>query len=296
MPELPEVETVRRTLSPAVGATVTGLWTSGLPLHLGRTIDVAELRRAALGARLESVRRCGKYLLLDFEDRDRVVLVHLGMSGRFRLAPARSARPAHTHAVLRLQYPDGRRGELRLSDPRRFGLVASARREREREHPSLAGLGVDPLEDGLDGDTLFSATRGSRRPIKAALVDQRIVAGVGNIYASEALWRARIHPETESGRLSRARCAALAEAIVAALEGALTRGGTSLRDFVAADGAAGENADYLWVYGRAGAACPRERCRGTVARSVLQGRATFACTGCQRRPRARAGERRRARG
>jgi formamidopyrimidine-DNA glycosylase len=287
MPELPEVETVRRTLAPAVGATVEGVWTSGKPLHLGRGIDRRALARAADGAALERVRRIGKYLLLDFSGRADAVIIHLGMSGRLRLHEPGAPADPHVHVRFGLRLAGGAAAELRFRDPRRFGLVTTAPRGKEREHPALAYLGVDPL--ALDADALAkvldAGLRGRAVAIKTALLDQRIVAGVGNIYASESLWEARIHPETPARQISRRRIRALARALLAVLDRALGHGGTSLRDFVAADGASGDNAHYLWVYGRQGHPCPREGCGGAVARAVIGGRATFFCRRCQRRPR-----------
>jgi formamidopyrimidine-DNA glycosylase len=287
MPELPEVETVRRTLAPAVGAVVTDIWTSGRPLHLGRVPDELALARACAGAALERVRRLGKYLLLDFEQREELVIIHLGMSGRFRLHRPREPADAHVHLRLAMRHPGAGQLELRFRDPRRFGLVSTAWRGREREHPALARLGIDPLSLDAAGlaQVLYDKTRGRSLALKAALLDQRIVAGIGNIYASEALWEALIHPETPAYRLTRRRASELARAILEVLQRALEHGGTSLRDFVAADGSSGEHAHYLWVYGRHGLPCPRERCGGEVSRTLHQGRATFFCRRCQRAPR-----------
>jgi len=284
VPELPEVETVRRTLAPAVGMRVTEVWASGKPLRLGAKVDLRALRRATKGARIDGVRRRGKYLLIDFDNARRdAVLVHLGMSGRLKLTPSAEPRSAHTHVVLQLAGPR-RSGsfELRYSDPRRFGLVAVLRGGRLAEHPALGELGVDPLEDGLTGELLHQRLHGTRRSLKVALLDQRIVAGIGNIYASEALWRARLPPTLPGSRLSRPRARALARAITDVLHHALDHGGTSLRDFVDAEGAQGEHADYLWVYGREGEGCPRRGCGGRIIRRVQQGRATFHCPRCQK--------------
>ena len=287
VPELPEVETVRRTLAPALGAEVAQIWTSGKTLHHGRPVEELELARAAMGARLEAIRRLGKYLLLDFADREYALVIHLGMSGRLRLHAPKEPVDSHVHARFRLRRDDGGTLELRFRDPRRFGLITSALRGREREHPALARLGIDPLEARPEelARVLWEKTRGRHAGLKAILLDQRIIAGIGNIYASEALWQAKLDPELPAYRLGRARAARLAEAIVCVLARALQNGGTSLRDFVAADGASGEHAHYLWVYARAGAACPRARCDGSIARRVLQGRATFVCPRCQRRGR-----------
>jgi formamidopyrimidine-DNA glycosylase len=280
MPELPEVETVRRTLEPAVGRQVTGVWTSGLPLRLLRPIDRAGLERAAVGARIAAVRRHGKYLLLDFAGRDELVLVHLGMSGRLRLVRSDEPRAPHTHVVLALDGPQ----EIRFSDPRRFGMVDVApAAERAREHPALAVLGRDPLHEKVTGAFLHQAARRTRQNLKALLLDQGVVAGVGNIYASEALWLARLSPKLRGIQLDRRGADALARAVSTVLRHALVHGGTTLSDFVDADGVEGENADYLRVYDRAGQRCARRGCPGRIRRTVIQGRATFHCPHCQSR-------------
>ncbi|GAB4563434.1 MAG: bifunctional DNA-formamidopyrimidine glycosylase/DNA-(apurinic or apyrimidinic site) lyase [Haliangiales bacterium] len=282
MPELPEVETVRQTLAPARGQRVTAVWTSGKPLRLNQPVPAAALADAARGRRVEDIRRLGKYLLLDFAGADRSMLVHLGMSGRLRLMDTATPRPAHTHVALGLEGGKDAR-ELRFSDPRRFGVVDVVERGREREHPALARLGVDPLLGEVTGALLYDASRGVRRNLKLFLLDQHVIAGVGNIYASEALWLARIRPTLEARKLSRPRAELLAQAVREVLEHALDRGGTSLRDFVNADGREGENAPYLKVYDRDGVPCPRPECDRKIRRTVLQGRSTYHCPGCQRR-------------
>ena len=279
MPELPEVETVRRTLSPIVGAQITSTWWSGKNLRLDTPVDLQALRSAGRRAEVEAIRRLGKYVLIDLVDRPSVILVHLGMSGRLRHFAKGSPRPKHTHVEWRFE--DERL--LRYSDPRRFGNVELVERGREREHASLAKLGPDPLDDGITGPGLRQGCQRTARPIKVALLDQSLVAGIGNIYASEALWQAGIHPSTPANRLSLARCERLARAIVEVLERALANGGTSLKDFVSADGHAGEHSHYLWVYDREGFACPSKTCAGKVRRVVQQNRATFYCARCQRK-------------
>jgi formamidopyrimidine-DNA glycosylase len=280
MPELPEVETVRRTLEPALGRRVTGVWTSGLPLRMNQPVDRDGLERAAVGAVLGAVSRHGKYLMLEFEKRSELVLVHLGMSGRLRLVPGVEPSAPHTHVVFAL---DGPR-QIRYSDPRRFGLVAVAPGgERRREHPALAELGRDPLLERVGGAFLHETARRSKQVIKTILLDQSILAGVGNIYACEALWLARVMPTVRGHKLTRVQWNELARAVRAVLRLALTRGGTSLRDFVDADGMEGENAEYLRVYGREGELCVRRGCGGRIRRVVIQGRATFYCPRCQRR-------------
>lgn len=272
MPELPEVETVRRTLAPAVGAKISSVWDSGQGLHMGRKPPRKKLRALA-GARIAGVRRIGKYLLVD-TDGPSSLLVHLGMTGRLRLHRRGDPRARHTHVVLGL----GAR-ELRFSDPRRFGQVDVLARARERAHPALAVLGPDPLTEGIDPVALHAIARRKRSTLKSFLLDQGVLAGVGNIYASEALWRAGLRPTTRAFRLTAERTRRLASAITEVLHDALTKGGTSLRDFVDADGAEGGNAEYLQVYDREGEPC--FRCQTPIRRSVHQGRATYYCPTCQ---------------
>jgi formamidopyrimidine-DNA glycosylase len=271
VPELPEVETVRRTLMPAVGARIATAWDSGKKLHMQRKPPRKKLQ-ALVGATITGIRRHGKYLLLD-TDRPQSLLVHLGMTGRFRIQPARSGRAAHTHLVLGL----GAR-ELRFSDPRRFGQVDVFERATERRHPALEVLGPDGL-DPIDVPAFLAAAKERRTTLKAFVLDQSVIAGVGNIYASEALWRAGLRPTRRTKRLTKVGAEKLAAAISEVFAHALHNGGTTLADFVDADGNAGENADYLWVYDRAGKPCPQ--CESLIKRTILQGRATYYCPTCQ---------------
>ena len=273
MPELPEVETVRRTLAPAVGAKIVAVWDSGKGLHMHRKPPRKKLQ-ALTGATLTAMRRHGKYLLLD-TDTPYTLLVHLGMTGRVLIAPASAPRPKHTHVVLDL----GAR-ELRFIDARRFGQIDVVERAKERQHPGLAILGPDPLVHGIDPAAFAAAAKKKKTTLKAFVLDQSVLAGVGNIYASEALWKAKLRPTTRAHRLSLAAAMRLAEAIDEVLHHALDNGGTTLADFVAADGTEGNNADYLWVYGRAGERCLRCK-KGVIRRAVHQGRATYFCPTCQ---------------
>lgn len=272
MPELPEVETVRRTLAPAIGKRIDRIWDSGKGLHMGRKPPRQRLR-SLVGATLRNIRRRGKYLLLD-TDTPQSLLVHLGMTGRLVLAPAGAARAKHTHLVMQL----GDHSELRYVDARRFGVLNVV--DRQSEGQALAGLGPDPLVDGVEAKHLYAASRNKRTTLKALLLDQSVIAGLGNIYVSEALWRAKLRPTKHASQLRIANARVLAAAIREVLRNALEKGGTSLRDFVNAEGAKGENADCLWVYGRAGQSCPR--CKTTIRRQVLAGRATYFCPRCQR--------------
>jgi formamidopyrimidine-DNA glycosylase len=263
---------VRRTLAPAVGAKIRGVWDSGMGLHMRRKPPRAKLR-ALVGTTLTAVRRHGKYLLLDTSG-PASLLVHLGMTGRLLIAPKGAPRAKHTHLVLDL----GAR-ELRFVDARRFGQIDVVERAREREHAALAGLGPDPLVHGIDHLAFAARARRRQSTLKAFLLDQGVLAGVGNIYASEALWRAKLRPTMRAHRLTAAAAGRLADAVLEVLHHALDKGGTTLSDFVAADGTEGNNADYLSVYGREGETCPR--CKAQIRRAVHQGRATYFCPTCQ---------------
>lgn len=273
MPELPEVETVRRTLAPAVGAKIVGVWDSGIGLHMRRKPPRKRLQKL-VGATITGLRRHGKYLLVD-TDTPYTLLVHLGMTGRVLITPAATPRPKHTHVVLEL----GTR-ELRFVDARRFGQIDVVERAKEREHPALAVLGPDPLVHGIDPAAFFAAAKKKKTTLKSFVLDQSVLAGVGNIYASEALWKAKLRPTLRAHRLTSDAAKRLAAAIEEVLHHALTNGGTTLADFVNANGTEGNNADYLWVYGRAGEKCLRCK-KGVIRRAVHQGRATYFCPTCQ---------------
>lgn len=277
MPELPEVETLRRELqAQLVGARVEALWTSGQALRLGRPVDVAALERASVGRRVQGIRRIGKYLLIDTETED-VWVIHLGMSGRLRLVAHDEPRPPHTHIVWRL---DGRR-ELRFTDARRFGLVCTTRRGEERQLAELAGLGLDPLAPELTATRLYELLHTARREVKTFLLDQSRICGLGNIYACEALFEARIHPRKRTDRFRLPVAQVLRETLVTVLARALTFRGTTLRDYAGLGGTLGQNQFHLSVYGREGEPCPRRD--GQIRRIVQQGRSTFFCPGCQKR-------------
>lgn len=271
MPELPEVETVRRGLAPLVaGRRVMQVTVR----HRGLRWPVAaDLERELEARSIVDVDRRGKYLLLRCEGG--TLIVHLGMSGSLRVVPA--ATPAARHDHLDLALDDGR--TIRLNDPRRFGSVHWVKAD-PLAHPLLAALGPEPLAPGFDGDLLYAATRGRSAAIKLVLMDSHVLAGIGNIYASEALHRAGIHPARSAVRVSRARYRRLAKAIQTTLELALAAGGSTLRDFVDAHGVAGCFQQQYGVYGRAGEPC--HNCGSTI-RSLRQGqRSTFYCPRCQR--------------
>jgi formamidopyrimidine-DNA glycosylase len=275
MPELPEVETVRR----------------GLALKMtGRRIVRAELRRQDLrrpfppmlartltGAKIGALARRGKYLLIELDDSG-TLLLHLGMSGRITAGPADTPHAPHDHVILTLD--DGT--VVRFNDARRFGLLDYMRRGEESAHPLLAGMGPEPLEPGFDGAYLATKLAGRMTPIKAALLDQKIVAGLGNIYVCEALYRARLSPRRLAATVSGARADKLAAAVRAVLTDAIEAGGSSLRDYVQADGELGYFQHHWAVYGREGEPCPGCSCAEGVHRIVQSGRSTFFCAKKQR--------------
>jgi formamidopyrimidine-DNA glycosylase len=287
LPELPEVETVRRGLLPAME---------------GARIMRAELRRDGLrwpfpprlaerltGARVERLRRRSKYILADL-DTGETILLHLGMSGRIvvsglgmvqvpgRFHHSHPAPERHDHVILDME--TGAR--VTFNDARRFGaldLVATAAAEA---HPLLATLGPEPLGNAFHAGHLAARFRARKAPVKALLMDQRIVAGLGNIYVCEALFRAGIHPARPAGRIGAARLERLAQAVREVLIEAIAAGGSSLRDYRQADGELGYFQHAFRVYDRAGGACTSPGCTGTVRRIVQSGRSSHYCPRCQR--------------
>lgn len=276
MPELPEIETIRR----------------GLQRHLrGRTIQRAEVRDTRLRwpvarARLErglaereivDIGRRAKYLLLQLNG-DATLLIHLGMSGRLLLMENGQAFDKHDHVVLHL----GGGGQLRFRDPRRFGMVDLVEHEAIATYPQLVHLGIEPLDEGVTAVSLYPQVAKSKKPIKNLLMDNGFVVGVGNIYANEALHRARIHPLTLANRLDAKGWGILFAAVRHVLRDAIDKGGTTLNDFVDSSGTPGYFQLSLAVYGRAGEPCLR--CGTTIAREVLVGRSSFFCPVCQPAP------------
>lgn len=283
MPELPEVETVMQGL---------------LPVMEGQGIVRADVNRPDLrwpfppdmaarltGARVIGLRRRSKYILADL-DRGETLLIHLGMSGRMtvsgdplgRFHPGHPPQDKHDHVVLHMA--NGAR--VTFNDARRFGamdLVATGRVER---HRLLASLGPEPLGNGFHAGILRDAFNGKRSPVKAALLDQRIVAGLGNIYVCEALWRAGISPVRHAGRIAAHRLEPLTLAIRDVLQDAIAAGGSSLKDFRQADGELGYFQHSFAVYDQQGAPCRTPDCNGVVRRIVQSGRSTYYCPVCQR--------------
>lgn len=291
MPELPEVETVRRGLEPVL---------------VGNAFVRVEQRRPDLrfplpkrfgmrlsGRTVEALDRRAKYLLARLDDGE-VLVMHLGMTGRFsidangaqpgKVARAQKPAPKHEHIVFHL----GDGTAIRYSDVRRFGLMDLVRAESLEEHALFKGLGVEPLSEAFTPKWLAARLKGKATSIKAALIDQKLIAGIGNIYACEALYRAGISPvrlagtlATKSGKPTK-KTEALVAAIKAVLEDAIRAGGSSLRDYAQADGSLGRFQHRFKTYGREGKPCPRKGCGGTVRRIVQGGRSTFYCPTCQR--------------
>lgn len=267
MPELPEVETTRRGIAPIAGQTVTAVIVRNARL---RWPVPAGLQRSLPGRRLRAIDRRAKYLLLRFDHG--TLIMHLGMSGSLRIVPAATPAGVHDHFDLVMG-----KIALRLRDPRRFGAVLwSAAPE---QHALLRDLGPEPLESGFDGGTLYTASRGRRVAVKQFIMDNRIVVGVGNIYANESLFRAGIHPHRSAGRISQARYTQLAACIKETLRDALRAGGSTLRDFVHTDGSEGYFQLDYFVYGRDGLAC--RRCKSPIRVSRAGQRSTFHCPHCQ---------------
>jgi formamidopyrimidine-DNA glycosylase len=294
MPELPEVETVRRGLEPALA---------------GRRIAKVLLRRKDLrfpfperfaerleGHRIEAVTRRAKYILCDLSSGETLIL-HLGMTGRFSVArdgqvsnlgefyfeagSEGDAKGPHDHVVFDLD--DGTR--VIYSDPRRFGMMDLASAGERASHKLLKEIGIEPLGNELSGAWLAQALRGKKTPMKAALLDQRIIAGLGNIYVSEALYRAQISPKRKAGSLVKRkthdpRLDTLADEIRAVLNEAITAGGSTLQDYRLVNGAEGGFQQRFLVYDREGEAC--SRCHTPIKRIVQSGRSTFHCPACQK--------------
>lgn len=270
MPELPEVETTRRGIAPHVGGQpVMDVIVRQRQL---RWPVPRNIRSRLVGRTVERVGRRAKYLLLDAGET--TAIIHLGMSGSVRVVT--DGRPPLPHDHVELAFGNGAR--LRFNDPRRFGSVHLA--GQPDEHWLLAHLGPEPMSEAFSGDWLYDLGRRRNAPVKHFIMDSRVVAGVGNIYASEALHAAGIHPLRSAGRISRGRYGRLADAVKAVLAMAIEAGGTTLRDFLNVDGQPGYFSQQLTVYGRTGEPCGH--C-GTPIRRITQGqRGTWYCPGCQR--------------
>ncbi|MCY6382830.1 bifunctional DNA-formamidopyrimidine glycosylase/DNA-(apurinic or apyrimidinic site) lyase [Hoeflea prorocentri] len=293
MPELPEVETVRRGLQPAMeGAVLRRLEQRRPDLRFALPENFAERLE---GRRIVSLRRRAKYLLVHFDD-ESVLISHLGMSGSYHVADAgtpgqfhhdRSKDEKHDHVVFELDGPDGR-ARVIYNDPRRFGFMLLTSEEALDDHPLIRDLGVEPTGNALSAQYLAGRFAGKKAPLKAALLDQKIIAGLGNIYVCEALWRAHLSPRRAARTLVTgagapvARLEDLTRAIRAVIDAAIAAGGSSLRDHRQADGTLGYFQHSFSTYDREGEPCARSGCGGYIRRIVQSGRSTFFCPACQR--------------
>jgi formamidopyrimidine-DNA glycosylase len=295
MPELPEVETVRRGLQPVMeGARILSVEARRPDLRFPFPPDFV---RRLSGKKIVSLGRRAKYLTAEIEGGP-LLICHLGMSGSFRVEAddgattpgdfyhERSKAASHDHVVFHLASPRGKKSKVVFNDPRRFGFMLFA--DEHNEHPMLADLGVEPTGNTLDGRLLADLMRSKKTPLKAALLDQTLIAGLGNIYVSEALWRAGLSPRREAGTIASAngrvsqRAERLASAIRSVIADAIEAGGSSLRDYVHADGSLGYFQHSFSVYDREGEPCHKPGCGGTIQRIVQSGRSTFYCPVCQR--------------
>ncbi len=283
MPELPEVETVRRGLAPVMeGAVIVQADVNRPDLRWPFPERMAE---RLTGQRVERLRRRSKYILCDLSGGE-TLLIHLGMSGRMLVsgdplgvfAHNHPAPEKHDHVVLHMD--NGAR--ITFNDPRRFGAMDLMQTATAEAHKLLAVLGPEPLGNAFDETHLIAAFRGRNTPVKSALLDQRIVSGLGNIYVCEALFRARIRPTRKAGKIAKPRVASLVPIIREVLSEAIEAGGSSLRDFRQADGELGYFQHSFDVYGREGAPCRTPECSGTIERIVQSGRSSFFCAQCQR--------------
>ena len=290
MPELPEVETVRLGLRGVMeGARIEALELRRPDLRFPFPARFSERLR---GRTIASLGRRAKYLTADLDDRTRIVM-HLGMSGSFRIETngtgatpgafhhPRGKQAAHDHVVFHLS--NGRSGGYAVvyNDPRRFGFMDLAEGPEDAASPHLAGLGIEPVGNAFGGAALAARLAGRRAPLKVALLDQRLVAGLGNIYVAEALHRAALSPMRPAGSLGGDETERLAAAIRAVLGEAIAAGGSSLRDHRQANGDLGYFQHAFRVYDREGAPCPTPGCDGVIERSVQSGRSTFWCAACQ---------------
>jgi formamidopyrimidine-DNA glycosylase len=286
MPELPEVETIRRGLAPVLeGARLAKVEARRPDLRF--PLPEGFVQRLT-GARIERLDRRAKYLMARL-DRDETLVMHLGMSGRFEItgaathmrpgdfALAQPPDPRHAHIVFETEAGV----VITYYDPRRFGYMDLIATDALEQHPWFKGLGPEPLSEAFDAAHMAQAFAGRRQSVKATLLDQRIVAGLGNIYVSEALFRAGIAPDRAAGSIGRRKLTELARAIRAVLEDAIAAGGSTLRDYASADGSLGYFQHRFQVYGREGEPCIRGACKGVVVRTVQSGRSTFACERCQ---------------
>jgi formamidopyrimidine-DNA glycosylase len=273
MPEMPEVETIARKLRRTIiGKRVSAVLLSGLPLR--RPIP-ASFAATLPGRTIRRIHRRGKYLIAEMEPRA-YWLIHLGMSGRIFYFPGKVEKAGHTHATIR--FTDAT--ELQYRDHRRFGLLAVYEARGLREIPELQALGCDPLDSSFNGEWLWQRLRRSRQQIKSFLLDQRQIAGLGNIYVLEALFHARLRPTRRCHKVSKNDAAGLARAIKWVLRQAIRNRGTSFSDFMDSDGELGNYQNRLSVFQSEGEKC--RRCGRTIQRIIQGSRSSFFCPGCQK--------------
>jgi len=301
MPELPEVETVRLGLQPVMeGFRLTDVETRRGDLRVPFPKDFVGRTK---GRKVKALRRRAKYILADLDSGETLV-IHLGMSGRMSVyaqgkqrrigsyvydkAPEGAGSGKHDHVVFETDAP----ARIIFNDHRRFGLMALVDTERLEQHKLFKGIGIEPLSDGFNTNYLAKALDGKKTPIKSALLDQRLIAGLGNIYVCEALFRAGISPKRLAGSVKRERLPGLVTAIRKVLKDAIAAGGSTLRDHAQATGDPGNFQHHFLVYGREGKPCKypassseavghKKSCKGTVKRIVQSGRSTFYCPKCQ---------------
>ena len=270
MPELPEVETTRRAIEPILsGKTAVAIRVFNANLRL--PIPKESLSKL-VGERLLTVRRRAKYLLLEYQTG--TAIIHLGMSGSLRVVKRSSDLHKHDH----IEIDHGAARCLRLRDPRRFGMVIWTDKN-PLKHRLLKHLGPEPLSENFTTEFLWKKSKGRKTPVKNFLMNGRIVVGIGNIYASEALFRASIHPRRCAGRISKKRYAELSRHIKILLQEAIARGGTTLKDFAKNDGEPGYFKQNLQVYGKSGYPCPK--CKAPIRSEVIGQRSSFYCVKCQ---------------
>ena len=283
MPELPEVETVMRGLQPSMeGAVIAQAQVNRPDLRWPFPERMAE---RLTGARVTALRRRSKYILVEL-DRGETLLVHLGMSGRMTVSGDPLGQFVHDHPQAEkhdhVVFDMDNGARVTFNDPRRFGAMDLIETAGLAEHKLLKVLGPEPLGNDFHEDHLIAAFKGKNSPVKSALLDQGIIAGLGNIYVCEALFRAGISPKRKAGQLSAARVSALVPIIRKVLEDAILAGGSSLKDFRQANGELGYFQHSFDTYGREGEPCRREGCDGTIARITQSGRSSFYCGKCQR--------------
>lgn len=292
MPELPEVETVRRGLEPSMqGATIERVQQMRPNLRFPFPQDFT---KRLTGRRIVSLGRRAKYLTIHLDD-GLTIISHLGMSGSFRIeaegeeaAPGafhheRSKSATHDHVIFHLRRPEGEAVRIIYNDPRRFGFMLFAEEGTLDGHPLLTKLGVEPTGNYLSGTVLRELFANKRAPLKAALLDQSLIAGLGNIYVCEALWRAGLSPMREAGSIAHQpqTLELLAQSIRDVIAEAIEAGGSTLKDYIQADGALGYFQHSFKVYGREGEPCRNPKCRSVIQRMVQSGRSTFYCASCQ---------------